>query len=48
VLNETRTTLNQVDIVHIPATLPHQILVPQGVTFINFIIKVKEKQAVCS
>ena len=43
VLNGTRTTLNQWDIVHIPATVPHQLLVPQGGTFVYFVIKVKEK-----
>jgi mannose-6-phosphate isomerase-like protein (cupin superfamily) len=43
VLNGTRTTLNQGDIVHIPATVPHQLLVPHGGTFIYFVIKVKEK-----
>jgi mannose-6-phosphate isomerase-like protein (cupin superfamily) len=43
VLNGTRTTLNQGDIVHIPATVPHQLLVPRDGTFIYFVIKVKEK-----
>ncbi len=43
VLNGTRTTLNQGDIVHIPATVPHQLLVPRGGTFVYFVIKVKEK-----
>ena len=43
VLNGTRTTLNQGDIVHIPATVSHQLLVSQGGTFICFVIKVKEK-----
>jgi mannose-6-phosphate isomerase-like protein (cupin superfamily) len=43
VLNGTRTTLNQGDIVHIPATVPHQLLVPQGGSFVYFVIKVKEK-----
>ena len=38
----TRTALGQGDIVHIPATLSHQLLVPQGGTFIYFVIKVKE------
>ena len=42
VLNGVETTLNQGDIVHIPATVPHQIL-PQGGTFLYFVIKVKEK-----
>jgi mannose-6-phosphate isomerase-like protein (cupin superfamily) len=43
VVNGTRTSLNQGDIVHIPATVPHQLLVPQGGTFVYFVIKVKEK-----
>ncbi len=43
VLNGTRTTLNQGDIVHIPATVPHQLLVPQGGMFVYFVVKVKEK-----
>jgi mannose-6-phosphate isomerase-like protein (cupin superfamily) len=42
VLSGVETTLNQGDIVHIPATVPHQIL-PQGGTFLYFVIKVKEK-----
>ena len=42
VLNGVETILNQGDIVHIPATVPHQIL-PQGGTFFYFVIKVKEK-----
>jgi quercetin dioxygenase-like cupin family protein len=36
-------TLNPGDVVHIPATVPHQMLVPDGSTFIYFVIKVKEK-----
>jgi len=43
VLNGVETTLNQGDIVHIPATVPHQLLLPQGGTFLYFVIKVKEK-----
>ena len=43
VLNGMRTTLNQGDIVHIPATVPHQLVVPQGGTFVYFVIKVKER-----
>jgi len=30
-------------VVHIPASVPHQILVPDGGTFVYFVIKVKEK-----
>jgi|HubBroStandDraft_4_1064222.scaffolds.fasta_scaffold689458_1 mannose-6-phosphate isomerase-like protein (cupin superfamily) len=43
VLNGVETTLNQGDIVHIPATVPHQLLLPVGGTFLYFVIKVKEK-----
>jgi mannose-6-phosphate isomerase-like protein (cupin superfamily) len=43
VLNGVETTLNQGDIVHIPATVPHQLLLPEGGTFVYFVIKVKEK-----
>lgn len=42
VLNGVETTLNQADIVHIPATVPHQLL-PEGGSFVYFVIKVKEK-----
>jgi mannose-6-phosphate isomerase-like protein (cupin superfamily) len=43
VRNGTSMTLNSGDVVHIPATVPHQMLVPEGSTFIYFVIKVKEK-----
>jgi mannose-6-phosphate isomerase-like protein (cupin superfamily) len=43
VLNGLETTLNPGDIVHIPATVPHQLLLPEGGTFLYFVIKVKEK-----
>jgi mannose-6-phosphate isomerase-like protein (cupin superfamily) len=43
VLNGVETTLNQGDIVHIPATVPHQLLLKEGGTFLYFVIKVKEK-----
>jgi mannose-6-phosphate isomerase-like protein (cupin superfamily) len=43
VLNGAETTLNQGDIVHIPATVPHQLLLSGGGPFIYFVIKVKEK-----
>jgi mannose-6-phosphate isomerase-like protein (cupin superfamily) len=43
VLNGFETALNQGDIVHIPATVPHQLLLPAGETFLYFVIKVKEK-----
>jgi mannose-6-phosphate isomerase-like protein (cupin superfamily) len=42
VLNGVETKLNQGDIVHIPATVPHQLL-PEGGTFLYFVIKIKEK-----
>jgi mannose-6-phosphate isomerase-like protein (cupin superfamily) len=41
VLNGAPTTLHEGDIVHIPATVPHQLLLSG--TFIYFVIKVKEK-----
>jgi mannose-6-phosphate isomerase-like protein (cupin superfamily) len=43
VQNGSSTILNQGDIVHIPATLPHQLLVSDGGAFVYFVIKVKEK-----
>jgi mannose-6-phosphate isomerase-like protein (cupin superfamily) len=43
VLNGVETALNQGDIVHIPATMPHQLRLPEGGTFLYFVIKVKEK-----
>jgi mannose-6-phosphate isomerase-like protein (cupin superfamily) len=43
VLNGVETALNQGDIVHIPATVPHQLLLPEGGTFLYFVIKIKEK-----
>jgi mannose-6-phosphate isomerase-like protein (cupin superfamily) len=43
VLNGVEIALNQGDIVHIPATVPHQLLLPEGGTFLYFVIKVKEK-----
>ncbi|MGD0800590.1 MAG: hypothetical protein ABR906_04665 [Terracidiphilus sp.] len=39
----SRTTLSQGDMVHIPASVPHQLLVADGGTFMYFVIKVKEK-----
>jgi mannose-6-phosphate isomerase-like protein (cupin superfamily) len=43
VVNGLETTLNPGDIVHIPAAVPHQLLLPEGGTFLYFVIKVKEK-----
>lgn len=38
-----RTVLNKGDVVHIPAGVSHQLLIPTGSTFVYFVIKVKEK-----
>jgi len=38
-----RETLNQGDVVHIPAGVPHQLLLSSGGTFVYFVVKVKEK-----
>src|SRR5271168_4979900 len=43
VQNGDRTSLSEGDIVHIPAGVPHQLLVQDGGTFVYFVIKVKEK-----
>jgi mannose-6-phosphate isomerase-like protein (cupin superfamily) len=43
VVNGKATTLRQGDFAHIPAGLPHQLLVAEGETFVYFVIKVKEK-----
>jgi mannose-6-phosphate isomerase-like protein (cupin superfamily) len=43
VQNGDRTSLSEGDIVHIPAAVPHQLLISEGGTFIYFVIKVKEK-----
>ena len=37
-----QTQLKKGDIAHIPANTPHQLLVPKGVTFQYFIVKVQE------
>lgn len=39
----TRQELNPGDIVHIPAGVPHQLLLADGDTFAYYVIKVKEK-----
>ena len=36
------TTLKKGDIVHIPANIPHQIMLAKGGTFQYFVIKVQE------
>jgi mannose-6-phosphate isomerase-like protein (cupin superfamily) len=41
--NGDRTSLREGDIVHIPAGVPHQLLIADGSTFIYFVVKVKEK-----
>lgn len=38
-----RTVLAVGDVVHIPAGLSHQLLIPRGETFVYFVIKIKEK-----
>jgi mannose-6-phosphate isomerase-like protein (cupin superfamily) len=43
VLNGAQTILNVGDVVHIPAGVPHQLLVATNSTFVYFVIKVKEK-----
>jgi len=43
VLGGTKTELNQGDVVHIPAGVPHQLLIADGSTFVYFVIKVREK-----
>jgi mannose-6-phosphate isomerase-like protein (cupin superfamily) len=43
VQNGDRTSLSEGDIVHIPAAVPHQLLLADGSTFIYFVVKVKEK-----
>jgi quercetin dioxygenase-like cupin family protein len=34
--------LKEGDVVHIPAGVPHQLLLPDGGSFVYFVIKVKE------
>ena len=43
VLGGKSALLRQGDFAHIPAGLPHQLLVAEGETFVYFVIKVKEK-----
>jgi mannose-6-phosphate isomerase-like protein (cupin superfamily) len=43
VLHGNSAVLRQGDFAHIPASLPHQLLVAEGETFVYFVIKVKEK-----
>ena len=39
----TRTALEKGDIVHIPANVPHQVLLPEHSEFVYFVIKVQEQ-----
>ena len=43
VKNGTPTPLGEGDVVHIPAGVPHQMLVAEGETFVYFVVKAKEK-----
>lgn len=43
VKNGTSTPLSEGDVVHIPAGVPHQLLVAGGGTFVYFVVKAKEK-----
>ena len=38
-----RTSLEKGDIVHIPANVPHQVLLPEHSEFVYFVIKVQEQ-----
>ncbi|HUX44507.1 MAG TPA: hypothetical protein VMV57_07125 [Terracidiphilus sp.] len=40
----TRQALKKGDVVHIPAGVSHQLLLPKGKTFSYFVIKVKEQE----
>jgi mannose-6-phosphate isomerase-like protein (cupin superfamily) len=40
----SRQDLKAGDVVHIPAGMPHQMLVPEGSTVTYFVVKVEEKQ----
>ena len=41
--NGTKESVNPGDVIHIPATLPHQLLIADGDRFVYFVLKVKEK-----
>ena len=43
VKNGSSTSLKEGDFLHIPAGVPHQLLVADGDTFLYFVVKVKEK-----
>jgi mannose-6-phosphate isomerase-like protein (cupin superfamily) len=38
----TQVTLHEGDFVHIPANVPHQVLLPKGGDFVYYVIKVQE------
>jgi mannose-6-phosphate isomerase-like protein (cupin superfamily) len=40
--NGKETTLTKGDVVHIPANIPHQLILAKGATFKYFVIKVQE------
>ena len=41
--NGTKQTVSPGDVIHIPATLPHQLLIADGDRFVYFVLKIKEK-----
>jgi mannose-6-phosphate isomerase-like protein (cupin superfamily) len=41
--NGTKESVNAGDVIHIPATLPHQLLIADGDRFVYFVLKIKEK-----
>jgi mannose-6-phosphate isomerase-like protein (cupin superfamily) len=41
--NGSSTPLKEGDFLHIPAGVPHQLLIADGDTFLYFVVKVKEK-----
>jgi mannose-6-phosphate isomerase-like protein (cupin superfamily) len=43
VANGTRQEVNAGDVVHIPAGVPHQMLLPAGGTITYFVVKIQEK-----
>lgn len=43
VKNGTSTPVGEGDVVHIPAGVPHQLLIAEGGTFVYFVVKAKEK-----
>ena len=41
--NGTKESVKPGDVIHIPATLPHQLLIADGARFVYFVLKIKEK-----